>query len=74
MIGDTISNRQIISNENNVTTKNENDIILEFRNQFGEYVKNYSDEKILKKLEENDFDFQKALTDLMLGTTLIFNK
>ena len=45
------------------------DLINKIRNEYGKGLDEFSDEKIQKKLEENDNDFQRTVMELMLGTT-----
>ena len=45
------------------------DLINKIRNEYGKDLDEFSDEKIQKKLEENDNDFQRTVMELMLGTT-----
>ena len=50
------------------------DKITKIRNQCGDQVKNYSDEKIQKILDENGGNYLDTITDIMLGLSkIIYN-
>jgi len=49
------------------------DTINKIRKQCGDKVKNYSDEKIQRILDENGGNFQKTLVDIMLRFSTIIN-
>ena len=44
-------------------------IIKKFREECGKGAENFSDEYIYKILEENDFDFNQTMMDIVLGST-----
>ena len=68
-------NNNISNNNNNEKQKIENNqmeqknIIKKFREECGKGAENFSDEYIYKILEENDFDFNQTMMDIVLGST-----
>ena len=64
---DIINANDQIQKKNN--KKLDMDLIQKIREEYGKDFEEFSDEKIQKELEENDYDFQKTVMELMLRTT-----